>query len=108
VLAEMALAVGARRDRVREALARRVHWLAEIEKRAFRDRNRCLGDPSSAASASASSPTRARSTASSRRSTRAARRPRRRARAVFPERAHDHALLRDGRGGHGASRSRRR
>lgn len=46
VLAEMALlasAVGADRLRARDAASG--HWLAEIEKRAFRDRNRYLGDP---------------------------------------------------------------
>jgi len=45
VLAEMALAVARVADRVREASPAAVHWVAEIEKRAFRDRNRWLGDP---------------------------------------------------------------
>jgi gamma-glutamyltranspeptidase/glutathione hydrolase len=45
VLAEMALAVARVADRVREASPTAVHWVAEIEKRAFRDRNRWLGDP---------------------------------------------------------------
>jgi gamma-glutamyltranspeptidase/glutathione hydrolase len=46
VLAEMALlaaAIGPERLRARDAAS--AHWLAEIEKRAFRDRNRYLGDP---------------------------------------------------------------
>jgi len=46
VLAEMALlasAIGAEKLRARDAVS--AHWLAEIEKRAFRDRNRYLGDP---------------------------------------------------------------
>ena len=46
VLAEMALlaaAVGV--DRLRSRDASSAHWLSEIEKRAFRDRNRYLGDP---------------------------------------------------------------
>jgi gamma-glutamyltranspeptidase/glutathione hydrolase len=46
VLAEMALlaaAVGPEKLRARNAVS--AHWLAEIEKRAFRDRNRYLGDP---------------------------------------------------------------
>ncbi len=46
VLAEMALlaaAVGP--DKLRSRNAASAHWLAEIEKRAFRDRNRYLGDP---------------------------------------------------------------
>ena len=46
VLAEMALLagmVGADRFRAGDALS--AHWLSEIEKRAFRDRNRFLGDP---------------------------------------------------------------
>jgi gamma-glutamyltranspeptidase / glutathione hydrolase len=46
VLAEMALlaaAVGPDKLRAKDASA--AHWLAEIEKRAFRDRNRWLGDP---------------------------------------------------------------
>jgi gamma-glutamyltranspeptidase/glutathione hydrolase len=46
VLAEMALlaaAVGPERLRAKDASS--AHWLAEIEKRAFRDRNRWLGDP---------------------------------------------------------------
>ena len=45
VLAEMALAVERVADRVREASPNSIHWIAEIEKRAFRDRNRYLGDP---------------------------------------------------------------
>ena len=46
VLAEMALLaeiVG--REKFRNADAASAHWLAEIEKRAFHDRNRYLGDP---------------------------------------------------------------
>ena len=45
VLAEMALAVERVSDRVRPPGAESMHWLSEIEKRAFRDRNRLLGDP---------------------------------------------------------------
>lgn len=45
VLAEMALAVGLLPDRLRVQNASAMHWLAEIEKRAFRDRNQFLGDP---------------------------------------------------------------
>jgi gamma-glutamyltranspeptidase / glutathione hydrolase len=46
VLAEMALmAAIAGPDRIRTAGPESAHWLAEIEKRAFRDRNRWLGDP---------------------------------------------------------------
>jgi gamma-glutamyltranspeptidase/glutathione hydrolase len=45
VLAEMALAIARVADRVREPSPAAVHWVAEIEKRAFRDRNRWLGDP---------------------------------------------------------------
>ena len=46
VLAEMALAAAlAGADRVRGNEASSAHWLSEIEKRAFRDRNRFLGDP---------------------------------------------------------------
>jgi gamma-glutamyltranspeptidase/glutathione hydrolase len=46
VLAEMALLVEMiGRERVLEADADAAHWLAEIEKRAFYDRNRYLGDP---------------------------------------------------------------
>ncbi|MEP6994722.1 MAG: gamma-glutamyltransferase [Acidobacteriota bacterium] len=46
VLAEMALLsamIGT--DKLRGSDAASAHWLAEIEKRAFRDRNRFLGDP---------------------------------------------------------------
>lgn len=46
VLAEMALLaqnVGTEKLKPRDASS--AHWLAEIEKRAFRDRNRYLGDP---------------------------------------------------------------
>jgi gamma-glutamyltranspeptidase/glutathione hydrolase len=46
VLAEMALLaeiVG--RERLRSPDTTAAHWIAEIEKRAFRDRNRYLGDP---------------------------------------------------------------
>ncbi len=46
VLAEMAMLaemVGVEKLRARDASS--AHWLAEIEKRAFRDRNRYLGDP---------------------------------------------------------------
>ena len=32
-------------ERIRPTGPESAHWLAEIEKRAFRDRNRCLGDP---------------------------------------------------------------
>jgi gamma-glutamyltranspeptidase/glutathione hydrolase len=46
VLAEMALmAAIVGRDRLKESEPAGAHWLAEIEKRAFRDRNRYLGDP---------------------------------------------------------------
>ena len=45
VLAEIALSVERVSDRVRPAGAESMHWLAEIEKRAFRDRNQLLGDP---------------------------------------------------------------
>lgn len=45
VLAEMALAVERVADRVRPPGAESMHWLSEIEKRAFRDRNQLLGDP---------------------------------------------------------------
>jgi gamma-glutamyltranspeptidase / glutathione hydrolase len=45
VLAEMAAAVALRADRIRPQGAEGMHWLAEIEKRAFRDRNQFLGDP---------------------------------------------------------------
>jgi gamma-glutamyltranspeptidase/glutathione hydrolase len=45
VLAEMALAVGLIPDRLRVQGAPAMHWLAEIEKRAFHDRNHFLGDP---------------------------------------------------------------
>jgi gamma-glutamyltranspeptidase/glutathione hydrolase len=46
VLAEMALmAAIAGRDRLRASEPTGAHWLAEIEKRAFHDRNRYLGDP---------------------------------------------------------------
>jgi len=45
VLAEMALAVARVADTTRPAGAPSMHWIAEIEKRAFRDRNRFLGDP---------------------------------------------------------------
>ncbi len=46
VLAEMAMmAQIAGAGRFRTADAESAHWLAEIEKRAFRDRNRWLGDP---------------------------------------------------------------
>jgi gamma-glutamyltranspeptidase/glutathione hydrolase len=45
VLAEMALAVALVPDRLRAQGAPAMHWLAEIEKRAFRDRNQFLGDP---------------------------------------------------------------
>jgi len=45
VLAEMALAIERVADRVKEPSAAALHWVAEIEKRAFRDRNRYLGDP---------------------------------------------------------------
>ena len=45
VLAEMALCVGLFPDRLRVNGASAMHWLAEIEKRAFRDRNHFLGDP---------------------------------------------------------------
>jgi gamma-glutamyltranspeptidase / glutathione hydrolase len=46
VLAEMALVAAlAGVDKFRANDASSAHWLAEIEKRAFRDRNRYLGDP---------------------------------------------------------------
>ncbi len=46
VLAEMAImAELAGADRIRPTGPESAHWLAEIEKRAFRDRNRWLGDP---------------------------------------------------------------
>lgn len=46
VLAEMALmAEIAGADRIRPTGPESAHWLAEIEKRAFRDRNRWMGDP---------------------------------------------------------------
>jgi gamma-glutamyltranspeptidase/glutathione hydrolase len=45
VLAEMALAVERAADRVRPPGPESIHWVAEIEKRAFRDRNQLLGDP---------------------------------------------------------------
>jgi gamma-glutamyltranspeptidase / glutathione hydrolase len=46
VLAEMALLVSAiGPEKLRARGAAFAHWLAEIEKRAFRDRNRYLGDP---------------------------------------------------------------
>ena len=45
VLAEMALAIARVADRARPPGAASMHWIAEIEKRAFRDRNRFLGDP---------------------------------------------------------------
>jgi gamma-glutamyltranspeptidase/glutathione hydrolase len=46
VLAEMALMVDlAGADRFRAPGVESMHWLAEIEKRAFYDRNRWLGDP---------------------------------------------------------------
>jgi gamma-glutamyltranspeptidase/glutathione hydrolase len=45
VLAEMALAVELAASDVRIEGAPGMHWLAEIEKRAFRDRNSSLGDP---------------------------------------------------------------
>ena len=45
VLAEIALAVARVPDDVRPPGAESMHWLAEIEKRAFRDRNQLLGDP---------------------------------------------------------------
>ena len=45
VLAELALAVGLIPDRVRVQGPTAMHWLAEIEKRAYRDRNQFLGDP---------------------------------------------------------------
>ena len=46
VLAEMALmAEIAGSERIRPTGPESAHWLAEIEKRAFRDRNRWLGDP---------------------------------------------------------------
>ncbi|HEY1434888.1 MAG TPA: gamma-glutamyltransferase [Thermoanaerobaculia bacterium] len=45
VLAEMAAAVELAADHVRPPGAASLHWLAEIEKRAYRDRNAFLGDP---------------------------------------------------------------
>jgi gamma-glutamyltranspeptidase/glutathione hydrolase len=45
VLAEMAMAVELAGAPLRTPGAASMHWLAEIEKRAFRDRNRFLGDP---------------------------------------------------------------
>ena len=46
VLAEMALmAEIAGSERIRPTGPESAHWLAEIEKRAFRDRNRWMGDP---------------------------------------------------------------
>jgi gamma-glutamyltranspeptidase / glutathione hydrolase len=45
VLAEMAMAVALTAPSVRPPGAPAMHWLAEIEKRAFRDRNQLLGDP---------------------------------------------------------------
>jgi gamma-glutamyltranspeptidase / glutathione hydrolase len=45
VLAEMAAAVALQAGRIRPQGAEGMHWLAEIEKRAFRDRNQFLGDP---------------------------------------------------------------
>ncbi|MGE5412877.1 MAG: gamma-glutamyltransferase [Syntrophomonadaceae bacterium] len=45
VLAEMALSVERVADRARPPGAESMHWLSEIEKRAFRDRNQLLGDP---------------------------------------------------------------
>ena len=46
VLAEMALMVGIAGDaRFRSPGVESMHWLAEIEKRAYYDRNRWLGDP---------------------------------------------------------------
>lgn len=45
VLAEIAAAVALQAERIRPPGAESMHWLAEIEKRAFRDRNRFLGDP---------------------------------------------------------------
>jgi len=45
VLAEMAAAVALEAGRIRPEGAEGMHWLAEIEKRAFRDRNQFLGDP---------------------------------------------------------------
>ena len=45
VLAEMALAVGLVPDRAARPSGSAMHWLAEIEKRAYRDRNEFLGDP---------------------------------------------------------------
>jgi gamma-glutamyltranspeptidase/glutathione hydrolase len=45
VLAEMAAAVSLEAGRIRPEGAEGMHWLAEIEKRAFRDRNHFLGDP---------------------------------------------------------------
>jgi gamma-glutamyltranspeptidase/glutathione hydrolase len=45
VLAEMAAAVALLAGRIRPEGAEGMHWLVEIEKRAFRDRNQLLGDP---------------------------------------------------------------
>jgi gamma-glutamyltranspeptidase/glutathione hydrolase len=45
VLAEMALAAELAQKQIRAGGASGMHWLAEIERRAFRDRNLFLGDP---------------------------------------------------------------
>jgi gamma-glutamyltranspeptidase/glutathione hydrolase len=45
VLAVMAMAVELAAAHVRAGGAESMHWLSEIEKRAFRDRNHFLGDP---------------------------------------------------------------
>jgi gamma-glutamyltranspeptidase/glutathione hydrolase len=45
VLAVMAMAVELAAAHVRAGGAESMHWLSEIEKRAFRDRNQFLGDP---------------------------------------------------------------
>ncbi len=45
VLAEMALSAELVADRIRPGGTVAAHWVAEIEKRAFRDRNEFLGDP---------------------------------------------------------------
>ena len=86
VLAEMALAVELVRDRAARPAARAaMHWLAEIEKRAFRDRNRFLGRPGlSGRRREALHRSRPRSSASWPRSTRTARRRPRTSRACFP------------------------
>ena len=79
VLAEMALAVESRpADRVRVAeRGPSMHWLAEIEKRAFRDRNEFLGRPGlSGRRREALHRSRPRPAARRLRSTRTARRPR--------------------------------